>query len=88
MPRQVAPSPDESRFSQMFPRRHALRTPCSAPAEALVDAWRQDPAYRVAFDIAEASFAELFRAFRETTTPTASRERALTLPRRRVVWRR
>ncbi len=59
-----------------------------APAETLIDTWRQDPAYRRAFEVAEASFAALFRAFHDTTPPPAPRERPLTLPRRRVVWRR
>jgi hypothetical protein len=59
-----------------------------APAEALLEAWRQDPTYRRAFDVAEASFAALFRAFIDTTTPPAARERPLTLPRRRLIARR
>jgi hypothetical protein len=59
-----------------------------APAEALLDAWRQDPAYRRAFEVAEASFAALFRAFHETTPPPEPRQRPLTLPRRPVAGRR
>jgi hypothetical protein len=55
-----------------------------APAEALLDAWRQDPAYRRAFEVAEASFAALFRAFLDTTAVPASCERPSTLPRRRL----
>jgi hypothetical protein len=52
------------------------------PSDARLDAWRQDPAYRFAYHVEEASFAALFRAFHDTCATPAPYERPIPLPRR------
>jgi len=65
-------------------RPDALSARPLMPSEALLETWRRDPAYRLAYHVAQASLAALFRAVDETRASAAPRERPVPLPRRQL----